>query len=151
MLNMRTKYGLNALLVLARAQEEGPLSAAVIAERARVPVKFLEAILLDLRKAGLVGSRKGRGGGHWLSQPPERIETAEVVRLFSGAIALVPCVSLNFYGRCDECVDEATCAIRDVFLAIRVATVGMLQAATLADLLQREQRLRKHHGGVRKK
>lgn len=151
MLNMRTKYGLNALLVLARAQEEGPLSAATIAERARVPVKFLEAILLDLRKAGIIDTRKGRGGGHRLLLRPERIEVLEVVRLFNGAVALVPCVSLNFYERCEECVDEATCAIRDVFLAIRMVTVDMLKAATLADLLRREQGLRERPARLMKK
>ncbi|MFT3885351.1 MAG: Rrf2 family transcriptional regulator [Flavobacteriales bacterium] len=143
MLNMRTKYGLHALLVLARAQDEGPLSAATIAERAHVPVKFLEAILLDLRKAGMTETIKGRHGGHQLRLRPAEIETTEVVRLFNGAIALVPCVSLKFYARCEECADEATCAVRDVFLAIRVATVRMLKAATLADLLKREDRLRK--------
>lgn len=142
MVNKRTKYGLNALLVLARAQGEAPLSAAVIADRARVPVKFLEAILLDLRKAGMIVSRKGRGGGHALDRDPRTIAMTDVLRLFNGPIALAPCVSLNFYDRCEECIDEPTCAVRDVLLAVRVSTVRMLQAANLADLLEREQRLR---------
>lgn len=141
MLNKRTKYGLNALLVLAR--EGGPLTAAVIAERAHVPVKFLEAILVELRDAGMIGTRKGRGGGHELIMRPEAIAMTDVVRLFNGAIALAPCVSLNFYERCEECVDEATCAVRDVLLAVRIETVRMLGGATLADLLERERKLRR--------
>lgn len=143
MVNKRTKYGLNALLVLARAREEGPLSAAAIAGRARVPVKFLEAILIELRDAGMIASRKGRGGGHVLRMDPRSIAMTDVLRLFNGPIALAPCVSLNFYARCAECMDEPTCAVRDVLLAVRVATVRTLQAATLAELLKREERLRK--------
>lgn len=151
MLNKRTKYGIHALLVLARAQREGPLPAATIAARAHVPAKFLEAILVDLRKAGITDTVKGRGGGHFLSRKPEAIEMTELLRLFNGAIALVPCVSLKFYERCEECADEATCAVRDVFLAVRVATVKMLGSATLADLLKREDRLRGRTRRVTKK
>jgi Rrf2 family protein len=143
MLSKRAKYGLNALRELAQAREEGPLSAALIAERARVPAKFLEAILVDLNRAGIVSSRKGRGGGHQLKRPPEEVRMTDVLRLFDGAIGLVPCVTHNYYERCDECVDEATCGIRDVFASIRAATVELLKNATLADILQRERRLKK--------
>lgn len=143
MLSKRAKYALNALMELARAVEEGPISAAEIAERAHVPAKFLEAILLDLRKAGMIESRKGRSGGHLLLIPAERINAAEVFRLFDGAIALVPCATHNYYERCDECVDEATCGIRQVFLEVRAVTVERLKDATIADLLDRESRLRK--------
>ena len=129
MLSKRAKYALNALMELARAVEEGPISAAEIAERAHVPAKFLEAILLDLRKAGMIESRKGRSGGHLLLIPAERINAAEVFRLFDGAIALVPCATHNYYERCDECVDEATCGIRQVFLEVRAVTSKPIQAA----------------------
>lgn len=149
MVNKRTKYGLNALLVLAR--EQGPLTAAVIAERAHVPVKFLEAILVELRDAGMIGTRKGRGGGHELRMAPNAIAMTDVLRLFNGAIALAPCVSLNFYERCEECADEATCAVRDVLLAVRIETVRMLGGATLADLLAREERLRRKSRRVTEK
>lgn len=151
MLNKRTKYGIHALLVLARATDEGPLSAAVIAKRAHVPAKFLEAILVDLRKAGITDTVKGRGGGHRLLRDPKAIEMTELLRLFNGAIALVPCVSMKFYARCEECADEATCAVRDVFLAVRIATVKMLKAATLADMLKREDRLHRKPRRVTKK
>ncbi len=142
MLSKRTKYALNALVQLAKAKEEGPLSAAEIASRAHVPGKFLEAILLDLRKAGIISSHKGRSGGHELKRDPPSITMAEVLRLFDGAIGLVPCVTHHFYERCDECPDEATCGIRDVFTEVRAATVEMLKHATIADLLKREQRLK---------
>lgn len=143
MLSKRAKYALNALRELARAYpQEGPLSAAVIAERGRIPVKFLEAILLDLNRAHIITSKRGRGGGHQLRRPPEEVEMAEVLRLFDGAIGLVPCVTHNYYERCEECVDEETCGIRDVFVTIRAATVELLKAATLADVLAREERLK---------
>lgn len=141
MLSKRAKYALHALLVLARAGDEAPLTASVIAERAHVPAKFLEAILLDLRKAGLVATRKGRLGGHRLAKAPERVHAAEVFRLFDGAIGLVPCVTYNYYERCEECVDEATCSVHAVFAEVRQATVDMLKRATLADLLRREKAL----------
>ncbi len=137
MLNKRTKYALHALLALAEA---GPLSAERIAAEAHVPRKFLEAILTDLAKAGIIVSRKGRGGGHQLAHKPKDIRMTEVIRLFNGAIALVPCVSLNFYEPCAECPDEATCAVHDVFLEVRVATVRMLEKATLADMLRRKEK-----------
>lgn len=143
MLSKRAKYALNALLEMARTASEGPRSAASIAEAAHVPGKFLEAILLDLRKAGIVTSRKGRGGGHSLRRAPQDINAAEVLRLFDGAIALVPCATHNYYERCDECTDEATCGIRDVFLQVRAATVELLKEATIADLLAREARLKR--------
>jgi len=143
MLSKRSKYALNALMELARAKDAGPLSAAVIAERGRVPIKFLEAILVDLRKAGFITSRKGRGGGHQLRLSPAEVHIAGVVRLFDGAIGLVPCVTHNYYVRCEECVDEATCGIRDVFVEVREATVRMLKQATLADVLKRERGLAK--------
>ncbi len=141
MLSKRAKYALNALLELAKAQKEGPLSAATLAARARVPVKFLEAILVDLRNAGLITSRRGRTGGHSLRKAAAEIHMAELVRLFDGAIGLVPCVTHTYYEKCEECVDEASCGIRDVFLEVREATVRMMKKATLADILARERKL----------
>ncbi|MGV3636705.1 MAG: RrF2 family transcriptional regulator [Flavobacteriales bacterium] len=140
MLNKRTKYALHALMALAEAQE-GPMSAERIATAARIPRKFLEAILAELTKAGIILSRKGRGGGHQLARKPKDIRMAEVIRLFNGAIALVPCVSLNFYEPCAECPDEDTCVVHDIFLEVRIATVRMLEKATLQDMLRRKGRL----------
>lgn len=142
MLSKRAKYALNALVQLAKSRDEGPLSAAELAVRAAVPRKFLEAILVELRNAGLVSSRKGRSGGHVLRRPPREIHMAEVIRLFDGAIGLVPCVTHRYYERCEECVDEKTCGIRDVFMEVREATVRLLKKATLADVIKREDRMR---------
>jgi Rrf2 family protein len=141
MLSKRAKYAINALVELARACDEGPLSTAVIAERAHTPGKFLEAILLDLRHAGVISTTRGRSGGHRLRKDPAQVNMAEVLRLFDGAIGLVPCVTHNYYERCEECIDERTCGIRDVFAEIRSATVELLKNATLADLLRREEML----------
>lgn len=149
-LSKRSKYAINALVELARAREEGPLSAAEIAKRARVPAKFLEAILLDLRHAGVISSTRGRSGGHRLRKAPDEVSMAEVLRLFDGAIGLVPCVTHHYYERCDECVDERTCGIRDVFAQVRLASVELLKKATLADVLRREKRLSAMRPGRRR-
>ena len=150
-LSKRAKYGLNALVELARAGDKIALSAAEIARRAHVPGKFLEAILLDLNRAGIVSSRKGRGGGHRLRRRPEEVHMAEVLRLFDGAIGLVPCVTHDYYERCDECRDEAVCGVRDVFLEVRSAAVEVLKSATLADVLVREKRLQRRLLRARRK
>jgi Rrf2 family protein len=137
-LNKKTKYALNALLVMARKYPEGHLSAAAIAAATKVPPKFLEAILAELGQRGFILSKKGRGGGHRLRRAPRDVNMAEIVRLFDGAIGLVPCVTHNYYVRCEECQDEATCGIRDVFLHLRQVTLESMRAATLADLMERE-------------
>ena len=143
MLSKKAKYAINALVYLSKLQEEGPIAIAQIAEAQNIPRKFLEAILLDLRNAGILISRKGKNGGYRLNKLPEKIHMAEVMRLFDGAIALLPCVTYMFYERCDECIDEETCGIREVFTEIRNETVEKLKAATLADIIKREQTLKK--------
>ena len=150
MLSKRTKYALNALVEMAREPDAGPMSAADIAERAAVPAKFLEGILSELNRAGIVASTRGRHGGHRLRRAPEEVNMAEVVRLFDGAIGMVPCVTYNYYERCEECKDEATCGLRDVFQMIRDESVNLLKQATLADVLAREKHLRKRLARKRK-
>lgn len=146
MLSKKSKYAIHALVYIAQRKEAGPISAKQISADQHIPLKFLEAILLDLRNAGIVDSKKGRGGGFTLSRNPEEIHMAEIARLFDGAIALIPCVTHRFYERCEECVDEATCGIREVFLGIRNETVRQLKAATLAAILQKEQFLIQNPG-----
>lgn len=143
MLSKKAKYAINALLYLARQKEDRPVSVAQISESQNIPHKFLEAILLDLRNAGILLSKKGKHGGYKLQQSPEEIHMAEVMRLFDGAIALLPCVTYKFYERCEECRDEATCGIREVFMEIRNETVRRLKEATLAAILAREDKLEK--------
>ncbi len=141
MLSKRSKYALNALLELARAGEDEYLTSSQIADVAGVPKKFLEAILVDLRHAGFVQSRKGRYGGHALRVKPSEVTVADIIRLFDGAIGLVPCVTYNYYERCEECVNEETCGLRSVFMEVREASVRMLKRASIEDLLRRERRL----------
>ena len=141
MLSRKAKYALNALVYLAK-QKDGPVPISQIVEAQNIPRKFLEAILLDLKNARVLNSKKGKYGGYTLNRPPEKIHMAEVMRLFDGAIALLPCVTFRFYERCEECVDEETCGIRQVALEIRNETVKRLKAATLADIIKREDNLK---------
>ena len=141
MLSKKTKYALNALVYLAKEYEKGPVLISQIAESENIPQKFLEAILLDLKNAGILRSKKGRGGGYSLLKKPEKVNIAEVMRLFDGPIALLPCVTYKFYERCEECEDEATCGIRNVFLEVRNETVRKLKSATLASIMERENKL----------
>ncbi|PJF37527.1 MAG: transcriptional regulator, partial [Phototrophicales bacterium] len=95
--------------------EQGPILISQIAEAQNIPQKFLESILLDLKNAGILNSKKGKGGGYYLMRDPQEVNMADVMRLFDGAIAFLPCVTYKYYEHCEECKDEATCGIRDVF------------------------------------
>lgn len=143
MISKKTKYAINALVHLARRKDEGPILISEIAAEENIPQKFLEAILLDLKKAAILASKKGKGGGYYLLKEPEEVNLAEVMRLFDGPIALLPCVSYLYYERCEECKDEATCGQRDIFLEVRNSTVEILKKATLTEIIARETNLRK--------
>ena len=142
MLSKKTKYAINALVYLAREHSKEPVQISKIAESEHIPRKFLEAILLDLRNAGMLSSRKGKAGGYYLLQSPDEINVADVIRLFEGAIALLPCVAHRYYERCDECKNEAWCGIRDVFANVRNDTVDMLKSATLSSIIKKEEELK---------
>src|SRR6266508_4972803 len=137
----KTKYGLKAMLVLAREHGRGPVLIAELSERERIPRKFLESILLDLKHRGLVQSRKGPGGGYQLGRPPQRISVGEVIRTLDGPLALVSCVSQTAYRRCDDCVTEHDCAVRHVFQAVRDETARILDGTTLADAVRTDRPL----------
>ena len=141
MISKKAKYAINALVHLAKRKDEGPILISDIAKSEHIPQKFLEAILLDLRKAGILASKKGKGGGYYLLKSTKEINMAEVVRLFDGAIALLPCVAHKYYERCEECKDEQTCGIRDIFSDVRIKTVELLKKATLAEIVKRENKL----------
>ena len=132
MLSQKARYALHALIVLAEHTGDAPMQIADVAEEARVPRKFLEAILLDLKKRGIVKSTRGRSGGYLLGKPARDITFADVIREMDGPLALAPCVSVTAYSKCDDCVDEATCAIRKVLLAARDATADVLESRTIA-------------------
>ena len=134
MLSRKAKYGLKALLTLADQSGTGHLQASELAERQRLPKKFLEAILLELTRHGLLQSRKGRGGGYVLTRKPGDITIGEVIRALDGPLALVPCVSQTAYTRCEECMDEETCGVRLAMKEVRDATAHILDNTTLAGL-----------------
>jgi Rrf2 family protein len=132
MLSQKARYALHALIVLAEHTGEEPLQIANIAEEARVPRKFLEQILVDLKKRGIVKSTRGRSGGYLIGKAPRDISFADVIRTIDGPLALAPCVSVTAYHKCEDCVDETTCAIRKVLLAARDATAQVLETRNLA-------------------
>jgi len=142
MLSKKAKYAINALVYLARENKGNePIQISTIAKSENIPRKFLEAILLDLKNAGVLNSKKGKAGGYFLQKSPDDINIADVTRLFDGAIALLPCVAHLYYSKCDECKDEATCGIRDVFAEVRMETVNVLKRASLSDIIRRSQHL----------
>jgi len=110
-----------------------------IAEKRNIPKKFLEAILLELRKAKVLHSKKGKGGGYYLYQKPSEVNLMEIMRLMDGPIAMLPCVSLHYYERCEECRSEKTCGIRDVFIKVRDETLAILGGSTLDKIMKKEK------------
>jgi len=138
MLNKKTKYAFHALTYLGKQEGKQPVLISEIAEHTHVPRKFLESILLDMKKAGILTSRMGKGGGYYLLKDPKEIKLADVIRMFSGAIALLPCVSLNYYERCAECEDEAACGLNKIMKQVRVETLKILATKTLKDILKAE-------------
>jgi Rrf2 family protein len=134
MLSKKTKYGIKALTYLARQENKIPVQIATIAKSENISLKFLESILLTLRKNGLLGSKKGKGGGYYLLKEPSEIEMTAIMRILEGPISMVPCVSLNFYEKCDDCPDENACAVHNLMLQVRDSTLQIFRNTTLADL-----------------
>ncbi len=133
MLSQKARYALRALLHLVEHGASRTIQVGEMAEMQKIPRKYLEFIMVDLKKAGLVTSRRGPGGGYTLARPATDISFVEVMRAIDGPIALVPCASENFYARCDDCHDEATCAIRRVLARVRDSAVAILANTSLAD------------------
>ncbi len=129
-------------MALARNADNKPVLISEIASKEQLPKKFLEAILLELKRNGLLGSKKGAGGGYYLLKKAEEIKLATIIRVIDGPIALLPCVSLNFYERCEECIDEHYCGIRDVMKDVRDATLRILGEKSLADMIRREEEMK---------
>ncbi len=144
MLTQKAKYGLRALGVLARAASDAPpgrpgtLPIHEIAERAHAPRKFLEAILLDLRRHGFVDSLRGKAGGYVLARQAGDIALSDLIRAIDGPLAPIPCASLAAYRPCTDCPDPTHCAIRKVMRQVRDATAAVLDGTTLADLARAE-------------
>ncbi|MBL27894.1 MAG: transcriptional regulator [Rhodospirillaceae bacterium] len=134
MLSKKAKYALKAMLMLAEQPEGLLIQAPDIADRQKVPGKFLEAILLDLKRRGLVHSQRGKQGGYCLAKPADRITFGEIIRIMDGPLAPIPCASMTSYRRCADCRDEAACAIRQVMLRTRDAMASVLDHVSLADV-----------------
>jgi Rrf2 family protein len=134
MLSMKSQYAFKALTMLAERFDKGPVLISDIAQKKKIPLKFLENILLELKKAGILDSKKGKGGGYFLKQTPEKVKVATVIRLINGPIAMLPCVSLYFYERCKNC-NEKHCGLHDMMIEVRDATLNIVENRTLRDLL----------------
>ena len=141
MISKKTKYAVKALVFLAHNYGKGPILIDNLSKIEKIPKKFLQAILLDLKKHGILGSKMGLGGGYYLAIKPSEVLLSEILRLTGGPIALIPCVSLNFYERCDDCLDETTCGIRNIMIDVREATLKILSKTSLEDILISEAKL----------
>lgn len=135
MLSKKTKYGLKALSYLGAQKDKNPVQISEIAMQENISQKFLESILLSLRKTGFLGSKKGKGGGYYLLKKPQDILMTDVMRVLEGPISMVPCVSLNFYETCEDCPSESECAVHKLMLKVRDANLSVYRNNTLADLL----------------
>src|SRR5215510_16567656 len=135
MLSQKARYALKALFALAARPPGETVMIAEIVAQARVPRKFLEQILLDLKKRGIVHSQRGKHGGYALGRTADKISFAEVIRVIDGPLALAPCASVTAYRRCDDCMDEATCTLHRVLVAVQRATADILENRTLMEAL----------------
>lgn len=133
MLSKKAQYAIQALGYLTDHYETGPVLIGEIAKVKKIPVKFLENILLELKNAGILNSKKGKGGGYFLAEDPAKTSLAKVLRIVDGPIALLACVSLNFYKRCEDC-DEKHCKVHCVFAEVRDAVLAILEHKTLKDI-----------------
>ncbi|MCO6358304.1 BadM/Rrf2 family transcriptional regulator [Roseivirga pacifica] len=135
MLSKKTQYAFHALTYLAENQAKGPILISEISQERKISLKFLENILLEMKKAGVLGSKKGKGGGYYLIKPPEDVQLAKIIRMLDGPIALLPCVSLNYYERCENCTEER-CGLNEVMAEVRDNTLKVLEKKTLKDVLR---------------
>src|ERR1700758_904408 len=134
MLTNKGKYGLKAMIHLAGLEPGRPALVSDIAKENEIPKKFLDTILGELRNAGFVNSKKGKGGGYLLARPAHEIKVGHIVRVLDGPLAPVACASKNSYRRCEDCADEQHCCIRLVMLEARNAIATVLDNRTLAEM-----------------
>ena len=133
MLSKKAQYAMQALMYMAEKPANEPTLIAEIAKKRRIPLKFLENILLQLKNEGVLESKKGKGGGYFFKLPPRDVPLARIIRIIDGPIAMLPCVSLYFYERCKNC-DEKSCGLHDTMVQVRDATLKLLERKTVADI-----------------
>jgi len=143
MLSKRSKYAIKALLALADHERGEPVRIADLAREEQIPPKFLELILLGLKNQGILQSRKGKGGGYLLARDPADIYLGQIVRMFDGPLAPVPCASQTAYVACADCPNEAVCGVHLAMKAVRDATAKVLDGTSIASL--RRQMADVHH------
>jgi Rrf2 family protein len=136
MLSQKAKYALKALLILSRCPPGKPVQVTELSEQGNIPRKFLELIMLELKKHGIVHSQRGKHGGYLLAQPPEKVMFGHVVRAMDGPLAPIPCASLTGYRRCADCRNEKTCSVRIVMRRVRDAAAEILDGTSLADMAE---------------
>ncbi len=141
MLSKKVQYAVVALIRLAKDYDKGPILISNIAKEQKIPKKFLETILLDLKNSGYLGSKKGKGGGYYLIKHPSEVNLADIIRLFDGAIALLPCATFRYYEECPFHKNESNCGFKSVIKEVRDQSVKILKNNSLEDILKREEKL----------
>jgi Rrf2 family protein len=134
LLSMKTRYAMVALTRLAKDFGKGPVQIKTIAREEKIPLSFLENILLELKKTGILGSKLGKSGGYFLLKEPCEVSLADIIKLYEGSIALMYCIAEDSYQPCEFCKDENTCSIRNIFKEIRDTTNSILSKTTLDKL-----------------
>lgn len=133
MLSKKTKYGLKALNYLSKQPKNEPILISDISTSENISKKFLESILLTLKKSSILSSKRGKGGGYYLLKEPHEIKISTIIRLLEGPIAMLPCVSLNYYEKCDDCISEESCSLNILMAEVRDSTLKILENKTLAN------------------
>ena len=133
MLSKKSQYAFRALSYLVGKKNDGPVLISDIATEKKIPIKFLENILLELKRAEILDSKKGKGGGYFLNRDPALISLATIIRLVNGPIAMIPCVSINFHEQCLNC-NQQHCGLHDVLIEVRDASLAILEKKTLLDI-----------------
>lgn len=146
MFSKKTKYGLMAILALARENSPEPKLIADLAKQENIPVKFLEQILLQLKNSGIVDSRRGKKGGYFLNRQASDVTMGQVVRILEGPLAPIPCVSQTAYRKCTDCTDEASCGIRLVMKDVRDAIAGILDQTSFEEVIRRSREAARQSG-----
>ena len=139
MLSNKTKYALKALIALAKSQPGQPVQISTLATQEKIPQKFLELILLEMKHLGVLESRRGKDGGYLLNAHPSTIMIGDVIRFLEGPLALLPCASTSRYKKCDDCVDEAACGLRRLMKEVRDTTAQLLDQTSLADIISPQE------------
>lgn len=138
MLSQKSKYALKALGYLAEMHGKGPVLMSTIAKEKKIPLAFLENIFHELKKNEILISHRGRYGGYTLAKEPQDIMVVQIIRLVNGPIAMLPCVSLNFYASCDTC-DEKTCGLKNIFQEARDALLSVFENRSLLDIVDKKK------------